>query len=98
MFLQHQPHKYLILDQLCNVIFSVLGHFLLTNLLLDHLKSSAPSRVVMVAADLYVYGKIDFDDLFGKKDFTTMTGYKISKLAVVLFCAELAERLKGKIS
>ena len=72
------------------------GHFLLTLLLLDRLKSSAPSRVVIVSAHLHLDGKIDFEDLFSKKAFSALTFYSNSKLANVLFSAELAERLKGK--
>ncbi|XP_077406217.1 retinol dehydrogenase 13-like isoform X2 [Vanacampus margaritifer] len=76
-----------------------LGHFLLTNLLLDRLKESAPSRVINLTSLAYVVGKMDFEDLnWEKKKFDTKQAYCQSKLANVLFTRELAKRLQGKSS
>ncbi|XP_053196839.1 retinol dehydrogenase 13-like [Scomber japonicus] len=73
-----------------------LGHFLLTNLLLDKLKESAPSRVISLASLAHIVGKIDFEDLnWEKKKFDTKQAYCQSKLANVLFTRELAKRLQG---
>ncbi|XP_076827602.1 retinol dehydrogenase 13 isoform X1 [Brachyhypopomus gauderio] len=73
-----------------------LGHFLLTNLLLERLKSSAPSRVVNVSSVAHAGGKIEFDDLFfDKRPYKSLVSYKQSKLANVLFSRELARRMKG---
>lgn len=78
-----------------------LGHFLLTELLLDTLNASAPSRIVNVSSVAHagmqgIYGEIDFDDLhFEKKQFNTMNAYANSKFANVLYTIELADRLKG---
>ncbi|CAL8249786.1 unnamed protein product [Boreogadus saida] len=73
-----------------------LGHFLLTNLLLPKLRSSAPSRVVVVSSLAHETGKVDFDDLFfAKRPYSSMASYKQSKLANVLFSRELARRMKG---
>ncbi|XP_061565305.1 retinol dehydrogenase 13-like [Cololabis saira] len=73
-----------------------LGHFLLTNLLLEKLKESAPSRVIILASLAHIIGKIDFDDLnWEKKKFDTKQAYCQSKLANVLFTRELAKRLQG---
>ncbi|MFY9609883.1 MAG: SDR family oxidoreductase [Blastocatellia bacterium] len=72
-----------------------LGYFLLTNLLLDLLKHSAPSRIVNVSSAAHVYGKIDFDDLQGEKKYGGFSAYANSKLANVLFTHELARRLDG---
>ncbi|XP_045061649.1 retinol dehydrogenase 12-like isoform X1 [Coregonus clupeaformis] len=73
-----------------------LGHFLLTNLLLGKLKSSAPSRVVNVSSIAHKGGKIQFDDLFfAKRPYNSLVSYRQSKLANVLFSRELARRLKG---
>lgn len=73
-----------------------LGHFLLTNLLLDKLKESAPSRVINVTSLAHIVGKIDFEDLnWEKKKFDTKQAYCQSKLANVLFTRELAKRLQG---
>uniref|UniRef100_A0A3P9B8I7 Retinol dehydrogenase 13 n=1 Tax=Maylandia zebra TaxID=106582 RepID=A0A3P9B8I7_9CICH len=74
-----------------------LGHFLLTNLLLDKLKESAPSRVINLASLAHIVGKLDFEDLnWEKKKFDTKQAYCQSKLANVLFTRELAKRLQGK--
>ncbi|XP_069742577.1 retinol dehydrogenase 14a [Narcine bancroftii] len=72
-----------------------LGHFLLTNLLLDLLKRSAPSRVVVVSSKLYKYGEINFDDLNSEKSYNKSFGYSRSKLANILFTRELAKHLDG---
>uniref|UniRef100_A0AAR2L1C1 Uncharacterized protein n=1 Tax=Pygocentrus nattereri TaxID=42514 RepID=A0AAR2L1C1_PYGNA len=73
-----------------------LGHFLLTNLLLDLLKSSTPSRVVTVSSIAHVGGKVDFDDMFfDKRPYNSLVSYKQSKLANVLFSRELARRMRG---
>ncbi|RZL30934.1 MAG: SDR family NAD(P)-dependent oxidoreductase, partial [Pedobacter sp.] len=73
-----------------------LGYFLLTNLLLDLMKSSAPARIVNVASDAHKMGHIDFDDLnYENKKYSTMKAYGSSKLANILFTKELAKRLQG---
>ncbi|MBI4393034.1 MAG: SDR family oxidoreductase [Euryarchaeota archaeon] len=72
-----------------------LGHFLLTGLLLDPLKRSAPSRVITVASEAHRGGFIDFDDLQGEKRWNGLKAYTQSKLANVLFSAELGRRLDG---
>uniref|UniRef100_A0A8D3BYZ0 Si:dkey-23o4.6 n=1 Tax=Scophthalmus maximus TaxID=52904 RepID=A0A8D3BYZ0_SCOMX len=73
-----------------------LGHFLLTNLLLPKLKSSAPSRVVNVSSIAHRGGRIDFDDLFfSRRPYSSLESYRQSKLANVLFSTELARRLLG---
>lgn len=72
-----------------------LGHFLLTHLLLDLLRTSAPSRVVVVSSKLYKYGAISFDDLNSEKNYDKAFCYSQSKLANLLFTLELAKRLEG---
>jgi retinol dehydrogenase 14 len=72
-----------------------LAHFLLTNLLLDVLEASAPSRIINVTSGEQRNGTIDFDDLQGKKQYKTAKAYSQSKLANVLFTYELARRLEG---
>lgn len=72
-----------------------LGHFLLTNCLLDLLKKSAPSRVVNVSSLAHEKGKIHFDDINLDKDYHPIRSYQQSKLANVLFTRELANRLQG---
>jgi len=72
-----------------------LAPFLLTNLLLDRLKQSAPARVVTVSSGAHPAGRIDFDDLQGERSYSGATAYSQSKLASVLFTYELARRLQG---
>lgn len=72
-----------------------LGYFLLTNLLLDPLKASAPARVVSVASEAHRGAQIDFDDLQAKRSYNATRAYGQSKLANVLFTYELARRLSG---
>lgn len=74
-----------------------LGHFLLTELLLDRLVQSAPSRVVTVAsiAHWFAFGGLDFADLQGDLSYSSMDAYAKSKLANIMFSNELARRLEG---
>src|SRR6266576_2877007 len=72
-----------------------LAPFLLTNLLLDVLKASAPARIVNVSSDSHRSGSIQMDDLQAEKHYRPMRTYPQSKLAVVLFTYELARRLQG---
>ncbi len=78
-------------------VFSVnyLAPFLLTNLLLDTLKRSTPSRIINVAGAHHSKGKINFDDLQGAQDFNGSRAIAQSKLALVLYTYELARRLEG---
>lgn len=72
-----------------------LGHFLLTHLLLDLLKKSAPSRIVVVSSKLYKYGSINFDDLNSERNYDKAFCYSQSKLANLLFTLELSKQLEG---
>ena len=72
-----------------------LAAFLLTNLLLDRLRQSAPARVVTVSSNAQAMGRIDFDDLQGERSYSGARAYNQSKLANVLFSYELARRLQG---
>jgi NAD(P)-dependent dehydrogenase (short-subunit alcohol dehydrogenase family) len=72
-----------------------LASFLLTNLLLDRLKASAPTRVVTVSSGAQSMGRIDFDDLQGARNYSGQRAYNQSKLANIMFTNELAHRLEG---
>ncbi len=73
-----------------------LAPFLLTNLLLDVLKASAPARIINVSSDAHFGGAINFDDLQSSKNYGIGGRvYAQSKLADVLFTYELARRLQG---
>jgi retinol dehydrogenase-13 len=74
-----------------------IGPFLLTSLLLDKLRASAPSRVVVVSSGAYAFASqgICFDDLHHERAFHSFRVYAESKLANLLFAQELARRLEG---
>ena len=72
-----------------------LAPFLLTNVLLDRLRASAPARVVTVSSGAQALGSIDFEDLQGERDYSGERAYNQSKLANVMFTYELARRLQG---
>ncbi len=72
-----------------------LAPFLLTNLLLNILKASAPARIVNVSSSAHCGGHIDFDDLQGEKKYSGFKAYSQSKLANALFTYELARKLNG---
>jgi NAD(P)-dependent dehydrogenase (short-subunit alcohol dehydrogenase family) len=71
-----------------------LGHFLLTNLVLD-LVESARGRIVVVASGAHKAGRIHWDDLQLKKSYSVFGAYGQAKLANILFTRELARRLAG---
>ena len=72
-----------------------LAGFLLTELLLDRLKASAPARIVTVSSNAQATGKLNFDDLQGERSYSGQRAYSQSKLANVMFTYELARRLEG---
>jgi len=78
-------------------VFAVnyLAPFLLTHLLLDVLKASAPARVVNVAGDYHRRASINFDDLMSEQNYSRLRANNQAKLALILFTYELARRLDG---
>ena len=72
-----------------------LAPFLLTNLLLETLKSSAPARILNLSSDAHKQGTMDFDDLGFERGYFGIKAYGRSKLATNLFTYELARRLAG---
>src|SRR6185503_17558586 len=72
-----------------------LAPFLLTNLLLDKLRQSAPARIVNVASRAHRDKAIDFDDLMSERSYRVTRSYGRSKLANILFTRALAKRLAG---
>ncbi|XP_063547764.1 retinol dehydrogenase 14-like [Cydia strobilella] len=87
-----------------NIGVNHVGHFHLTNLLLDHLKRAAPSRIVIVSSTLHEKGNINFNDLNlkqeselavqGKLKGRNNPGYCNSKLMNAYFGRALADKLK----
>jgi len=75
-----------------------LAPFLLTHLLLEKLKASAPSRIITVSSKgliSYPFLKIEFDNLNGERKFNLQHAYYHSKQAQVMFTFDLARRLEG---
>jgi len=74
-----------------------LGHYVLTRLLEDLLRDSAPARIINLSSDAHRQSKgLDFDDLMrAKNGYSGLAAYSDSKLANVLFTRELARRLEG---
>lgn len=72
-----------------------LAPYLLTHDLLDLLRASAPSRIVVTASSVHRRGELDFDDFHLDSGYDALSAYARSKLANVLFTTELASRLDG---
>ncbi|HYA35891.1 MAG TPA: SDR family oxidoreductase [Candidatus Binataceae bacterium] len=72
-----------------------LAYFMLTMLLLDRIKQSAPARIVNVTSDLHQRGTMNFTDPGLADGYGWMRSYSQSKLANILFTYELARRLEG---
>jgi len=89
-------HRHLTTDGLEHTFaLNHLAPFLLTSLLLERLKTSAPARVVTVSSNAQSMGRIDFADLMGDRTYSGQQAYNQSKLANVMFTYELAKRLEG---
>ncbi len=73
------------------------GHFLFTNLILDKIKASSPSRIINVSSMGHKMAKkMDLEDMnYEKKPYSKVQAYAQSKLANILFTRELARRLQG---
>jgi NAD(P)-dependent dehydrogenase (short-subunit alcohol dehydrogenase family) len=78
-------------------VFAVnhLAPFLLTSLLLDKLKASAPARVITVTSDAHAGARLDLDNPQPVEGWESWRAYANSKLANILFTRELARRLEG---
>lgn len=95
----HTQKKPVLTEDGLETVFATnhLGPFLLTRLLLGILKTSAPSRVITVASKgliSYPLLEIEFDNLYGERNFNMQHAYYHSKLAQVMFTFDLANRLR----
>jgi NAD(P)-dependent dehydrogenase (short-subunit alcohol dehydrogenase family) len=72
-----------------------LNYFLLTHLLLERIRASAPARIVCVSSDAHRGRRINLDDLQSKLNYAGFRAYGQSKLMNVLFTYELSRRLEG---
>lgn len=72
-----------------------LAPFSLTNLLLDLLRKSTPSKIINISSVAHQNAHLDFDNLHGEKQYDPYGAYALSKLANLLFTYELANLLEG---
>jgi retinol dehydrogenase-12 len=72
-----------------------IGYFLLTTLLLDIIKASAPARIVNVSSEAHRAAKLNLQDLHAEQGYSSFRVYANSKLANILFTRALAKRLEG---
>jgi NAD(P)-dependent dehydrogenase (short-subunit alcohol dehydrogenase family) len=72
-----------------------LGHFALTGLVLDQLRSRQHPRVVTISSGAHRRGSINFDDLQSERRYSTWGAYMQSKLANLLFMYELHRRTEA---
>ncbi|MBO0765748.1 MAG: SDR family NAD(P)-dependent oxidoreductase [Hyphomicrobiaceae bacterium] len=72
-----------------------LAPFLLTTLLLDRLRASAPARIITTASSAHQGARVPFDDVNAEHGYRSFGRYGETKLANILFTAELARRLEG---
>jgi retinol dehydrogenase 12 len=72
-----------------------LSHFLLTQLLLEDLNRSEKGRIINLSSSIYDIGKFDPANLQSEKKFSLIGAYAASKLLMLMFTLELAERLRG---
>ena len=70
-----------------------LAPFLLTNLLFERPKTSAPARIINVASEAHRHNRIDIGNLARPQDWTMAKAYGRSKLCNILFTKELASRV-----
>lgn len=70
-----------------------LGHFVLTNGILENIKASEQGRIINVSSAAHKAAKWDFDDLMGEKNWSSLASYGNAKLANIFFTKELARRL-----
>ncbi|KAK5898137.1 hypothetical protein CgunFtcFv8_015579 [Champsocephalus gunnari] len=71
------------------------GHFLLTHLLIDLIKRSAPARIITVSSIAHSWSSMNLEDINSEKSYDKKRAYSQSKLANVLFTRSLAKRLEG---
>ena len=72
-----------------------MAYFVITNLLLERLKSAPAARIVSTSSDAHRTGKLEFSDLQSERSYSSFRAYGTSKLENILFTRELARRLAG---
>ena len=71
-----------------------LGHFLLTNLLIESIIAAPHGRIINLSSLAHTFGRMNFDDINMENNYSSMKAYGQSKLANLLFTFELQRRLK----
>lgn len=109
-FKQHYQHLHVLVNNAGGIFFqreitvdglemtlavNHLAYFLLTDLLLDMLKTSTPARIINISSNVERIGSINFNDLQSRGRYIGFTAYAQAKLATMLFTYELARRLEG---
>jgi Dehydrogenases with different specificities (related to short-chain alcohol dehydrogenases) len=92
-----EPHRRLSADGIeMTLAVNLVAPFLLTSLLLERLRQSAPSRIVNVCSAMQASASLDLDDLqFERRPYRMTQSYGQSKLALLMVTKELARRLQG---
>ncbi len=80
-----------------NFAVNHLAPFLMTNLLLDLIKSSAPARIITLSSIAHKMAKLNFADIEGKKSWNTLNSYAQSKLFNILFTKKLSQILRDSM-
>ena len=78
-----------------NFAVNHLAPFLLTHLLLETIKKSAPARIINVSSNAHKYSKMNFPDLEFEKKYSSIKSYSQSKLANILFTKKLSQQMRG---
>jgi len=91
------PAKRTLTEDSLEMQFAVnhLAYFLITELLLDTVKASAPARIVSVSSGMHRQASVDFGNLQAESGYAPMEHYALTKLLNLLFAFELARKLEG---
>ena len=92
------PPRSAVTEDGCEAAFQInyLSHFYLTDLLLDELTKSGRGRIINLSSSGYAAAKFDPANLQSEKKFSAFRAYSASKLLMLLFTIELAERMKAR--
>ena len=78
-----------------NFTVNYLAPFLLTEMLLDRIKSTDSSRIIQLASATQSVAKLNFNDLHLEKNWSLLASYAQAKLCLIMHSRDLAKRLKG---
>ena len=78
-----------------NFAVNYLGPFLLTELLLDRVRATPSARIVNLTSATQKLGRLDFDDLHRKRNWSLLVTYAQAKLCMIMHARDVAGRLEG---